>query len=369
MQETGLFFLSQNNTAQKAIISLQEIKRMLASRNAAKAHTRRTSTCTNSSKRSCRSRNNSRRGSTTSKRGGHVNLLGKSTAVKNTGTSSTDEVVRLRQQLQKLTDELMTLKEQVNHRNELDDGHDGGDQKNSRRDGSGKSHVSFPSINIPTVDEDDTSMSSDVSFASSVFSKAEPILDSFDSYIVVSVLTATASFAALFEASSDHTDHDDLGTELLKILFVLTCSISSLSGMYATVVFSFSSIYGRTACGTGQADVYEEFLTNTGTIRYRAFLMYMLSLVSFMALLVATATQRIDPLYRYPFALFLIVLSGLSLNDWNQVIKAASLIFKNDDDDDDENDDNNRQDVARLLKKRRQEAGTLLSKTKSKKLL
>jgi|TARA_B110001450_G_C17469435_1_gene419553 hypothetical protein len=95
----------------------------------------------------------------------------------------------------------------------------------------------------------------------------------------------------------------------------------------------------------------------------------MLSLVSFMALLVATATQRIDPLYRYPFALFLIVLSGLSLNDWNQVIKAASLIFKNDDDDDDENDDNNRQDVARLLKKRRQEAGTLLSKTKSKKLL
>jgi hypothetical protein len=144
---------------------------------------------------------------------------------------------------------------------------------------------------------------------------AEPLLDSFDSYIVVSVLTATASFAALFEANSEQQDNTNNNNNnnnnnntyymsLLHNISVLTCTICSLSGIYATVVFSFSSIYGRTAVGTGRIDIYEEFLKSTGSIRYKAFLMYLLSLILFIVLLVITATEKIDKEYRLYFLVY-----------------------------------------------------------------
>merc|ERR1712238_184744 len=102
-------------------------------------------------------------------------------------------------------------------------------------------------------------------------------LDSFDSYIVVSVLTATASFEALFEGATPDDEHGLTFSSVIHALFVVLCSISSLSGIYATVVFSFCSIYGRTAVGAGRYTVYKEFLHAPGVIRHRAFLMYLLS--------------------------------------------------------------------------------------------
>jgi len=154
-------------------------------------------------------------------------------------------------------------------------------------------------------------------------------LDSFDSYIVVSVLTATASFEALFEgASEDGTEIEHTPfSSVMHALFVVLCSISSLSGIYATVVFSFCSIYGRTAVGAGRYTVYKEFLHATGVIRHRAFLMYLLSLISFLALLVATATERIEKKYRYPFCATFLVLSIFSYRDWNHILKCAGPIF------------------------------------------
>jgi hypothetical protein len=195
----------------------------------------------------------------------------------------------------------------------------------------------------------------------------EPLLDSFDSYIVVSVLTATASFAALFEASNpnneNHADASSMTSIILHNISVLTCSICSLSGIYATVVFSFSSIYGRTAVGTGKIDIYEEFLINTEIIRYKAFLMYLLSLILFIVLLVITATTRIHNEYQLYFVTLLIILSIISYNDWNTIIKCAAPIFAD--------EDNNVQKQQQPISQSRSSphAVGMLSKTKSKKYL
>ena len=164
---------------------------------------------------------------------------------------------------------------------------------------------------------------------------AEPLLDSFDAHIVVSVLTATASFAALFETNSQDegtTRSSSSYMSLLHNVSVLTCSVCSLSGIYATVVFSLSSIYGRAAVGTGRMDIYEEFLKSTETIRYKAFVMYLLSLILFIVLLVGTATEKIDQEYRIYFFSFLLFLSIFSYNDWNTIIKCAGPIFTADED-------------------------------------
>jgi len=155
-----------------------------------------------------------------------------------------------------------------------------------------------------------------------------------------------------------------------------------LSGIYATVVFSFCSIYGRTAVGAGRYGVYKEFLRATGVIRYRAFLMYLLSLGSFIVLLVATATERIDKQYRIPFCAALLLLCVQSYRDWNHIIQCAAPIFAHDEyDDDDENellddDDNNGGNNGNVDGKSKKEtkahkidAATMLSRTQSKKII
>mmetsp|Transcript_550 Transcript_550/g.1361 ORF Transcript_550/g.1361 Transcript_550/m.1361 type:complete len:197 (-) Transcript_550:289-879(-) len=154
---------------------------------------------------------------------------------------------------------------------------------------------------------------------------AEPLMDSFDSYIVVSVLTATASFAAMFEASPDDKIYDQFPS--VHTIWMATCSLCSLSGIYATVVFSFSSTYGHTAVGTGRVHIYEAFLESTAEYRRRAFNMYLLSLWSFITLLVMTAVERVETRFQWSFLAFLLAASLWMYRDWNAIMAAAAPIF------------------------------------------
>jgi hypothetical protein len=153
-----------------------------------------------------------------------------------------------------------------------------------------------------------------------------PRLDSFDSYIVVSVLTATASFAALLD---DNPEGDKSLTQraMARNVAILLCAVCSLSGIYSTVVFSFSSIYGRTAIAMRKYEAYETFLASTAPMRKRAFFAYLLSLILFIVLLIIAAVDKIDPQLEIPFAVCLVVLSGLVYRDWSHIIAAAGVIF------------------------------------------
>ena len=151
-------------------------------------------------------------------------------------------------------------------------------------------------------------------------------LDSFDSYIVVSVLTATASFAALLD---DNPEGDKSLTQhpMARNIAIFICAICSLSGIYSTVVFSFSSIYGRTALGMGNTDACDAFLKATASMRKKAFYSYLMSLVLFIVLLVIAAVDKIDPQLEIPMVLMLAVLAAFVYRDWGQIIQAAGIIF------------------------------------------
>ena len=147
------------------------------------------------------------------------------------------------------------------------------------------------------------------------------LVESFDSYIVVSVLTATASFAAQYEDAAPRLP------PVVGRLTVLACVLSSMGGIYATVVFSFSSIYGRTAMGLGRTDDYLDFLARTSHLRHRAFQLYLLSMVLFVIILAVAAVDRIGTGCRSPLAGLLLVLGGLCCRDWWRIIEAAGPIF------------------------------------------
>jgi len=155
---------------------------------------------------------------------------------------------------------------------------------------------------------------------------AEPRLDSFDSYIVVSVLTATASFAALLD---DNPEGAKSLTQkpLARNVAILICAICSLSGIYSTVVFSFSSIYGRTAIGMGNHRACESFLEATASTRKKAFYSYLTSLVLFIVLLIIAAMDKIDPQLEAPLGVVLVGVSALVYRDWGHIVRAAGVIF------------------------------------------
>ena len=153
------------------------------------------------------------------------------------------------------------------------------------------------------------------------------IPDSFDSYIVVSVLTATASFAALLDDNPDHMNSLAKSNPLAHNTAVLLGAVCTLAGMYATVVFSFSSIYGRTAIGNGRIRAYDGFLKATAGLREKAFRAYLLSLMLFIALLIIAATDKINASVRVPFLGFLLLVSVLIYRDWTSIIVAAGPIF------------------------------------------
>lgn len=69
-------------------------------------------------------------------------------------------------------------------------------------------------------------------------------LESLSSYIVVSALTATASFASLQNLSFPR---DTVVTFLAYNLGIAASCLSAISGMYATVVFSLCSTVGSVA--------------------------------------------------------------------------------------------------------------------------
>jgi hypothetical protein len=185
----------------------------------------------------------------------------------------------------------------------------------------------------PTQDEDDRCDKVEVEVGNN--SITEPRLDAFDSYIVVSVLTATASFAAIIDDApndgggdgSTETSIAKTTTHLARNLAILFSATCSLSGIYATVVFSFSSIYGRTAVSLGRFEAYQTFLQQTASFRKKAFYAYLMSLVLFIVLLIVTATDKMEDRFQVPFVVFLVVLSGLVYWDWSQIIVAAGAIF------------------------------------------
>ena len=204
-------------------------------------------------------------------------------------------------------------------------------------------------------------------------------MESFSSYTIVSILTATASFSTIQE---NLTEHDVVGNTLhaCTLLFAL---VAALCGVYATVVFAMTntvsrstteggpcgqvdpsktriigqqylsskssnetssplclpcpscvavicscSQYGNTALGMRRDDAYEVYMKRTGGLRFRAFNAFTYSIASFLFELVFVASERLEGNARFPVLGTGITIAVLMLRDWKQVIDEANVIFE-----------------------------------------
>ena len=128
-------------------------------------------------------------------------------------------------------------------------------------------------------------------------------LESMDSYLLVSTLTASMSYGALLGFTPSPTTVAAISTmkqtksillfglirlNNVKFLYNNLClaiqvlaGLSTLFGLYATVVFSLTTLYGKAALGVERDREYDLFIRKTVRARVHGFRCYLYSLGCF----------------------------------------------------------------------------------------
>ena len=149
-------------------------------------------------------------------------------------------------------------------------------------------------------------------------------LDSLETYVLVSVLTATSSRAALMDRL-DNPDDPLLST--IHTLLLLVAALSTFSGIYATIVFSLSILYGKTALGMNRDKAYEFILERTSKQRVRGFQAFLASLLFFVVEIGLLVTEKVPSQLVPPVAVVSIIFAGLIAGEVQYIIENAAVIF------------------------------------------
>lgn len=155
-------------------------------------------------------------------------------------------------------------------------------------------------------------------------------LESFNSYIVVSCLTATSSLSVCLNVFG-HTN-DTFGNNAFQYLAVVAATTATIAGTYATVVFSLCNTYGNAAIGSNKDDMYDKFMKGSQSYRSRGFVCYLISLSTFMLEILLISANQIDGYLRYPYIVFFSAISLMVFRDWADIVSIATPIFAKDTD-------------------------------------
>jgi len=152
-------------------------------------------------------------------------------------------------------------------------------------------------------------------------------LDGFDPYILVGVLTASASYQTLSDL--EIASGPGAAPDAKECLLFLGCFGSIICGLYSTIVFSLTVLYGKTALGMDREAAYCYFLEQTAGQRERGYQAFTLSLASFGAniliLAVDTLPDKFAPLASVvAFGIFI-----FGVKEWMEITDAANPIFTN----------------------------------------
>ncbi|KAL3906070.1 MAG: hypothetical protein SGILL_009422 [Bacillariaceae sp.] len=184
----------------------------------------------------------------------------------------------------------------------------------------------------------------------SVLGDLEPLerqemrLEGFEPYILVSVLTAEGSFGMISEMNNveweDMTDVITNGDQpfwtaigsldWLSVAVLFSAAFSTITGIYATTVFSLSMLYGKTALGMGRDTEYYKFMDDTGLQRFRAFQAFSLALLSFCTSVLLLVALRAPPIFRSPLAISSVAILFLGMKEYEGIVEAARPIFMED---------------------------------------
>ena len=156
-------------------------------------------------------------------------------------------------------------------------------------------------------------------------------LGSLESYVLVSTLTASMSFGALcgFSPIIKIGKDASLLYRALCIAIQVVSGFSTLFGLYSTIIFSLTILYGKSALGTERDPEYDLFMRTTGRARLNGFRCFSLSLALFAVEAVLVLLERVctHKLLLLPVSFVSSVTMFLLWKDWSHLYRCAGRII------------------------------------------
>lgn len=156
-------------------------------------------------------------------------------------------------------------------------------------------------------------------------------IQAWDEYVLVSILCTSISYNALnsYELNPAHKGIFVYDV-VLEAIIQCVAGFACLSGIYATMVFSLSILYGKTALGNERDPQYDSFLENTLDIRITAFRAFSMSLGLFAVLVVLVLAEHIPTVILPPVGSAMLGLLYVGYRDWKKLVDEATPIYYDD---------------------------------------
>ena len=156
-------------------------------------------------------------------------------------------------------------------------------------------------------------------------------LEAWDSYVLVSVLCTSISYNALQSFTIDKS-HEGIFIydHVLVSLIHIVAGSAVLSGLYSTMVFSLSILYGKTALGMERDPAFDTFMEKSTAIRVKGFRAFSASLGLFGVLVVLMLTEDLPSLGGFPLGSLMLAALFFGIKDWKSLVDNAAGIFLED---------------------------------------
>lgn len=164
------------------------------------------------------------------------------------------------------------------------------------------------------------------------FFRQEARLNSMDSYVLVSTLTASMSFGCLvgFNPHSTGPRTAQLFYRSLCLAIQAVSGLSAIFGLYATIIFSLTILYGKSALGAERDREYDKFLRRTVRARVngaRCF-SYSLALFALNAVLVLVERTYLHPVCSVTVGCAAAAVIFYLYQDWKLLFESKAVIYK-----------------------------------------
>ena len=163
------------------------------------------------------------------------------------------------------------------------------------------------------------------------FFRQDARLSSMDSYVLVSTLTSSMSFGCLvgfIETTIPKSVR--VYYRVLALSIQVVSGFSALFGLYATIIFSLTILYGKASLGAERDREYDRFLRRTARARVHGTRCFSLSLASFALLAVLVLVERT---FLYPLCSAVVgFIASITLyylhRDWRLLFESKELIYE-----------------------------------------
>jgi len=149
-------------------------------------------------------------------------------------------------------------------------------------------------------------------------------MEGFEPYVLVSVLSATASYATINDIVVFDHGHIDIASATL----LASSTVSTVCGTYAAVIFSMTILYGKTALGLDREKAYYSFMDATGLQRIRGFKAFAFSLSLFIVDIFLLAISKLEEGETQILAAIVgLIVSIIGWTEFHTILEGAACIF------------------------------------------